>query len=138
MGLFNNSQVRAVPVFLTACMTLASVQPLLAMMACPVRLSDGKMDRGTIGISFMNSGKTPIRQLTFDCTSLQDGKALHEVCHTEAGVFYPGTPYTVHFANTGKASKSIEVSVQSLRLQDGTVWTSSQDQPCSPLKIVQK
>ena len=104
-------------------------------MACPVRLSDGKIDQGTISVSFMNSGKTPIRELNLDCAPLQGRKAA---CHSEAGVFYPGTPYSLRFAYAGKPSRSIEMSVESVRLQDGTLWSSSQDQPCRPLKIVQK
>ena len=107
-------------------------------MTCPVRLSDGKIEQGTISISFMNSGKTPIRELSLDCSPLQGQKATRVDCHREAGVFYPGTPYTLRFGYSGKASRAVEVSVESVRLQDGTIWTSTQDQPCRPLKIVSR
>jgi hypothetical protein len=132
------TRIHILPVFLAACVTLAAVQPLQAANTCPVRLSDGKIEQGTIGISFMNSGKTPIRELNLDCSPLQGQKATRVDCHSESGIFYPGTPYTLRFGYTGKASRAIEVSVESVRLQDGTIWTSTHDQPCRPLKIVQK
>jgi len=138
MGYFKMSRLKALPLFLTAGMTFASVQPIHAALACPVRLSDGKMDQGTIDIRFMNGGKTPIRELNLNCTALQGAKTVRKECHTEAGVFYPGTPYTLHFALSGKPSKSLEVSVESVRLQDGTTWTAGQDHACSPLKVVPK
>jgi hypothetical protein len=137
-GFFDQSRLRATPFLLSACMALAVAQPLQAELACPVRLSDGKIDQGTISIRFMNGGKTPIRELNLDCTALGGGKAEHKACHSESGIFYPGTPYTVRFAYTGKAARSIEVSVNSAGLLNGSIWSSSQDQPCRPLKIVTK
>jgi hypothetical protein len=107
-------------------------------MGCPVRLSGGTMDRGSISVSFMNSGKTPIRELNLDCAPLEGKKTGRAECHSEAGIFYPGTPYTLRFAYASKSSRSVEVSAQSARLQDGTLWTATQDQPCRPLRIVQK
>ena len=136
--LLNGLRTMATPIFVTVCMALISSPSLQAAMTCPVRLSDGKIDQGTISISFMNSGKTPIRELNLDCTPIQGTKAARVDCHSEAGIFYPGTPYTIRFGYTGKASKAIEVSVESVRLQDGTIWTSTQDQPCRPLKIASK
>jgi hypothetical protein len=138
MEFFKTLYVNPAPTFLTACMALASGPYLQAAMTCPVRLSDGKIDQGTISINFMNSGKTPIRELNLDCIPLQGGKAARVDCHSESGIFYPGTPYTLRFGYTGKASRSIEVSVESVRLQDGTVWSATQDQPCRPLKVVSK
>jgi hypothetical protein len=136
--LLNRLRTLAMPVFVTAGLTLASAPSLQAAMTCPVRLSDGKMDQGTISISFMNAGKTPIRLLNLDCTPIQGGKSARVDCHSESGIFYPGAPYTLRFGYSGKASRAIEVSVESVRLQDGTIWTSTQDQPCRPLKIAQK
>ena len=138
MGFFNKSRIKATPILLTACMALASGPSLQAAMTCPVRLSDGKIDQGTISISFMNSGKTPIRELGLDCSPLQGRKSTRVDCHSESGVFYPGTQYSLRFAYSGKGSNAIEMSVESVRLQDGTIWTSTQDQPCRPLKIVSK
>jgi hypothetical protein len=138
MRFFRLPRTDASLALLSACMVLAASQPLQAANACPVRLSDGKIEQGTISINFMNSGKTPIRLLNLDCTPLQGGKATRIDCHSEAGIFYPGTPYSLRFGYTGKASRSIEVSVESVRLQDGTIWSSTQDQPCQPLKIVAK
>jgi hypothetical protein len=130
--------VQALTILLTACIPLSAAQPLQAANACPVRLSDGKMDQGTITIRFMNSGKTPIRELNLDCSPLPRQKFTRVDCHNEAGVFYPGTPYTLRFGYSGKASHAIEVSVESVRQQDGTIWTATQDQPCRPLKVVSK
>jgi hypothetical protein len=138
MRIFSRSRTTAASVVWIACSVFVSVQPIQAALACPVRISDGKIDQGTLSVSFMNAGKTPIRELYLDCTSLEGGKPVRKACHTEAGVFYPGTPYTMHFAYAGKPSKSLDVSVESIRLQDGTIWTAGQDQACRPLKIVQK
>jgi len=132
------ARINALPIVVTACLALAAVQPLAAANACPVRLSDGQIENGTISIRFMNQGKTPIREMNLDCSNLQGARAARVGCHNESGVFYPGTPYALKFPYTGKASRSIEVTVDSVRLQDGTLWTSSQDQPCRPLKVVQK
>jgi hypothetical protein len=105
-------------------------------MACPVRLSSGKVDEGKIDISFMNKGKIPIRQLELYCAPLQGQKARRLVCHTESGVFFPGTPYTLSFSYPEKSPQAIEVSVKTVLLPDGTLWTSTHDEPCRPLKIV--
>jgi hypothetical protein len=138
MGNCNVSRINALPILLAACVALAAAQPLAAANACPVRLSDGQIDQGTISIRFMNQGKTPIRELNLDCSSLQGGKSVRKECHDESGVFYPGTPYSLKFPYTGKAARSIEVTVESVRLQDGTIWTATQDQPCRPIKVAQK
>jgi hypothetical protein len=136
MGFLNTPRANKAAIFLTACIMSASVSSSHASMACPVRLSSGKVDEGKIDISFMNKGKIPIRQLELYCAPLQGQKARRLVCHTESGVFFPGTPYTLSFSYPEKSPQAIEVSVKTVLLPDGTLWTSTHDEPCRPLKIV--
>jgi len=136
MRFLNTLRVNKLAIFLTAWMILASVQSSHASMACPVRLSSGKVDQGKVSISFMNKGKVPIRQLELSCTPLQGRKERRLVCHTESGVFFPGTPYTLSFSYPGKTPEAIEVSLKTALLPDGTLWTSTHDEPCRPLKIL--
>jgi hypothetical protein len=138
MEVFNMSRSNMAPILLIACMIVASVQPLQASIACPVMLYSGKVDQGTVSIRFMNRGKVPIRQLDLDCGPLQGQKARLFNCHTEAGVFYPGTSYALSFSYPGKVPRTIQVSLQTVLLPDGYIWTATQDQPCRPLKIVQR
>ena len=136
MGFLNTPRANKAAIFLTACIMSASVSSSHASMACPVRLSSGKVDEGKIDISFMNKGKIPIRQLELYCAPLQGQKARRLVCHTESGVFFPGTPYSLSFSYPEKSPQAIEVSVKTVLLPDGTLWTSTHDEPCRPLKIV--
>jgi hypothetical protein len=108
-----------------------------ASMACPVMLYGGKLDRGAVSLNFMNRGKVPIRQLGLYCTSLQGHNRRRFECHAEAGVFFPGTPYTLSFDYPDKTSRLIEVSVKNAVL-DGYMWTSTHDQPCRPLKVFKR
>ncbi len=124
--------------FLSLSFMLTSVHSSpAASIACPVMLYGGKLDRGSVSLNFMNRGKVPIRQLGLYCTSLQGHKARRFECHAEAGVFFPGTPYTLRFDDPDKTSSSIEVSVKNAVL-DGYIWTSIQDQPCRALKVLKR
>ena len=136
MGFLNTPRANKAAIFLTACIMSASVSSSHASMACPVRLSSGKVDEGKIDISFMNKGKVPIRQLELYCAPLKGPKAKRLVCHTESGVFFPGTPYTLSSAYPGKTPPAMEISLKTVILPDGTLWTATHDEPCTPLKIL--
>jgi hypothetical protein len=117
---------------------LALTQPGQAAANCPIRLSGGAISQGTVTFSFMNQGKTPVRELHLDCTRRKGQKMVRTACHSESGVFYPGNPYSVRFDDTDKVSHPVEVIVESARFQDGGIWTSSQDVPCKALKLASR
>ena len=117
---------------------LGSVKPSRAGIACPVMLYGGKVDQGTVSVSFMNRGKAPIRELELNCTPLQGYKAKRSECHTEDGVFFPGTSYTISFSYPGKTPRTMSLSLKTALLSDGVRWTSIHDQPCKSLKITNR
>jgi hypothetical protein len=115
----------------------AFVQQSWAVIACPVTLVDGKADRDGIILSFRNTGKLPIQELELDC-ALTSSQGVHRTtCHNEMGLFFPGTDYTSSFAYRSHA-ESIQVSVKTARLSDGSTWMSIRDQRCRPLRIAPK
>jgi hypothetical protein len=136
MGFLSSQRLLKSTIFLTAWMIFGPVHDSQATMACPVRLSNGKLDQGKVNLSFMNKGKVPIRQLELYCAPLKGPKAKRLVCHTESGVFFPGTPYTLSFAYPGKTPPAMEISLKTVILPDGTLWTATHDEPCTPLKIL--
>ena len=94
-------------------MMMGSVQsPLAASTACPVMLYGGRLDHGAVSLNFMNRGKVPIRQLGLYCASMQGHKTKRFECHSETGVFFPGTPYSLRFDYPEKTSSLIEISVK--------------------------
>ena len=123
---------------LGVCIALVSVQPSQAGIACPVMLYGGKIDQGTVSVSFMNRGKAPIREFGLSCTPLQGQKAKRSDCHTEDGVFFPATSYTISFPYPGKAPRTMSLSLKTALLSDGVRWTSIHDQPCKSLKVTNR
>ena len=138
MRFFRSKRVYSARALLGICIALVSVQPSQAGIACPVMLYGGKIDQGTVSVSFMNRGKAPIRELGLSCTRLQGQKAKRSDCHTEDGVFFPGTPYSISFSYPGKTPRSMSLSLKSALLSDGVRWTSIHDQPCKSLKITNR
>jgi hypothetical protein len=138
MKFFRSKRVYSARALLGICVALVSVQPSQAGIACPVMLYGGKIDQGTVSVSFMNRGKAPIRELGLSCTPLQGQKAKRSDCHTENGVFFPGTPYTISFSYPGKTPRSMSLSLKAALLSDGVRWTSIHDQPCKSLKITNR
>jgi hypothetical protein len=135
MKLFRSKRVYSARALLGICIALVSVQPSQAGIACPVMLYGGKIDQGTVSVSFMNRGKAPIRELGLSCTPLQGQKAKRSDCHTEDGVFFPGTAYSISFTYPGKTPRTMSLSLKTALLSDGVRWTSIHDQPCKSLKI---
>ena len=138
MKFFRSKRVYSARALLGICVALVSVQPSQAGIACPVMLYGGKIDQGTVSVSFMNRGKAPIRELELSCTPLQGQKAKRSDCHTEDGVFFPGTPYSISFSYPGKTPRSMSLSLKTALLSDGVRWTSIHDQPCKSLKITNR
>jgi hypothetical protein len=138
MRFFRSKRVYSARALLGICIALVSVQPSQAGIACPVMLYGGKIDQGTVSVSFMNRGKAPIRELELSCTPLQGQKAKRSDCHTEDGVFFPGTPYSISFSYPGKTPRSMSLSLKTALLSDGVRWTSIHDQPCKSLKITNR
>jgi hypothetical protein len=138
MKFFRSKRVYSARALLGICIALVSVQPSQAGIACPIMLYGGKVDQGTVSVSFMNRGKAPIRELELSCTPLQGQKAKRSDCHTEDGVFFPGTPYSISFAYPGKTPRSMSLSLKIALLSDGVRWTSIHDQPCKSLKITNR
>jgi len=138
MRFFRSKRVYSARALLGICVALVSVQPSQAGIACPVMLYGGKIDQGTVSVSFMNRGKAPIRELELSCTPLQGQKAKRSDCHTEDGVFFPGTPYSISFSYPGKTPRSMSLSLKTALLSDGVRWTSIHDQPCKSLKITNR
>ena len=101
-------------------------------------LSRYATDPGTVSVSFMNRGKVPMSQLELYCTPLQGPKGKRSDCHTEAGLFFPGTSYTMSFAYPGKSPRAMSLSLKTALLRDGVRWTSIHDQPCKSLKITNR
>lgn len=114
-----------------------SVQQSWAAIACPVSLLEGEADQDGIVLSFRNKGKLPIQELEFDCTPTSSPKAHRLTCHAETGLFFPGTDYTSSFPYPKRAG-SIQVSLRTARLSDGSSWMFNRDQRCHPLKIDRK
>jgi hypothetical protein len=121
--------------FLAMIFLLASSQPSYAGLACPVMLYAGKVSQGTVTLSFRNQGKVPIREIDLACTPLHGRKSD---CHTEPGVFFPGTPYDINFSYPGKSPRSMVLSVKAAIYAGGLRWTSLRDQPCKSLRITNR
>jgi hypothetical protein len=108
-----------------------------AAVACPVILVEGKADHNSVSLSFRNTGKLPLQELEFDCAPAGSSTAHRLTCHRETGLFFPGTDYTSSFAYSGRGG-SIQVSLESARLSDGSSWLFNRDQRCRLLRIDRK
>ncbi len=117
------------------CLLILFAQRARAEIACPLMMFDGKSEQDDLGLTFMNKAKVPIRQIEFYCTSLNGPSARRSVCHTETGIFYPGTPYPIRFSKATKGARTILVSLRLIQFSEGFMWTSTQDQACRSLQI---
>src|ERR1700722_8295739 len=117
------------------CLLSLLAQQARAEIACPLMMFDGKSEQDDLGLTFMNKAKVPIRQIEFYCTSLNGQSERRSVCHTETGIFYPGTPYPIRFSNATKGARTILVSLRLVQFSEGFMWTSTHDQACHSLQI---
>jgi hypothetical protein len=132
--------IRTAPVALlrylaAVCLLILFAQRSLAEIACPVMIFDGKADQEILSLKLMDKAKVPIRQLEFYCTPLNGSSASRTLCHVETGIFYPGTSYPVRFNYAAKGAHTILLSLKSVELSEGYLWTSTHDQACRPLRI---
>jgi hypothetical protein len=104
-------------------------------LPCPVMLVSGDADRDNLHLSFRNEGKLPIQQVSFACSPQ---KTKGAICHTERGLFFPRTQYSIEFANESGNRRSILISVKAAMLGDGNVWETRPRQACRPLRIYRK
>jgi hypothetical protein len=104
-------------------------------MPCPVMLVSGHVRGGSIELSFRNKGKVPIQQVSLGCSPAMAGRARDAICHTESGLFYPGTPYTMTFAYTGARRGAVTLSVKGARLGTGELWMARSARACRPLVV---
>ena len=74
MKFCQSKRVHPARTLIGVCIALVSVQLSWAGIACPVMLYGGKIDPGTVSVSFMNRGKVPMSQLELYCTPLQGPK----------------------------------------------------------------
>jgi hypothetical protein len=111
---------------------------LQASGACPLTLVSGAGDRDSISVTFRNLGKLPIRRIEFNCVLArgQAHKAGDTACREDNAMFFSATPYTVRYAYPGGVAKTVLVSVKSVMLSDGYVWTPSRRETCRVLRIV--
>jgi hypothetical protein len=114
-------------------------QQMHPSIPCPVMLVSGHASRDSIELSFRNKGKMPIQQLSVGCTPPNAGKARDSICHTESGLFYPATKYTMQFGYTGAGrglvKGAVTISVKGARLGDGDVWIARTARSCRPLVV---
>ena len=124
---------------MTAMMMAAAVQlPAQQMrpsIPCPVMLVSGHVRGNSVELSFRNEGKAPIQQLSVGCTPPMKGQARDAICHTESGLFYPRTQYTMDFGYTGAGRGAVTISVKTARLGDGDVWMARTARSCRPLVV---
>jgi hypothetical protein len=123
---------------LAAVCLLILAQHSHAEIACPVMIFDGKAGQETLSLKLMDKAKVPIRQLEFYCTPLNGSPARRTVCHVETGIFYPGTSYPVRFNYAAKGAHTILMSLRSVQLSEGYIWTSTHDQACRSLRITSR
>lgn len=102
---------------------------------CPVMLVGGHVRGTSIELSFRNEGKVPIQQVSLGCSPPMKGQARDAICHTESGLFYPRTPYTMEFGYTGARRGAVTLSVKGARLGTGEFWMARSARACRSLIV---
>lgn len=110
-------------------------QPPPVAIPCPVLLVSGHVRGDAIELSFRNKGKAPIEELSLGCSPSSTGQARDAICHTERGLFYPGTPYTMEFAYMSARRGTVTLTVKRARLGTGEMWIPRSALVCRPLVI---
>ena len=119
---------------LATLLSLATL-PAAAQVACPLMLTTGTSTPDSLKIAIRNKGKIPVTSLSLACTPGPDRRAHNTICHTEAGIFYPGTPYFLTIPYPAANRQTITVSLKSAQLAEGPVWTTRSTDPCRALRI---
>jgi hypothetical protein len=121
-----------------ATLMLITAMQTLAQIPCPIALTTGNADQDSINLSFRNKGKVPIEQLSLSCAPPPDHKSRGAICHTESGIFYPGTEYWINFPYPAGNRHEIIVSVKIARVAGGIVWTPISSDSCRTLRVTRK
>jgi hypothetical protein len=114
-----------------------SAQQTLLQIPCPVMLVSGHVRGNNLELSFRNEGKAPIQQVSLGCSPPMKGEARDAICHTESGLFYPRTQYTMEFGYTG-AGGAVTISVKGARLGTGELWMARSARACRPLVVLRR
>lgn len=122
---------------LLACTAARGQEPPVAI-PCPVMLVSGHVRVNSIELSFRNEGKVPIQQVSLGCSPPMAGRSRDAICHTESGLFYPRTQYTIEFAYTGARRGAVTLSVKGARLGTGELWMARSARTCRPLVVRRK
>jgi hypothetical protein len=109
-----------------------------AQVTCPARLTDGVAGPDSIKLSFMNKGKIAIRQLILSCSPPLNQKTPGGVCHTEGGIFYPGTEYFMDIPYPGANRHPVVISLKAAVLVGGVIWNSTPAEACRTLRVLKK
>lgn len=119
-------------------MLLALPMPLLAQIPCPVMLTEGSLGHDTVMVSFRNSGKLPIQQLSLQCKPAPYHQSSLSACHVEKGVFYPGMQYSLQIAYPNASARPVTINVREAELSSGARWDQLSTNRCRPLRISRK
>jgi hypothetical protein len=125
----------------TLALVLFTVMPahdMHSQVPCPVSLTSANAEQGSIKLEFMNKGKVPIEQLSLACTPSANGKPRGAICHTETGIFYPGTEYWIEIAYPDANRHSTVIAVKEVRLAAGVSWNTGSSDPCRTLRVSRK
>jgi hypothetical protein len=112
-----------------------SAQQMPVQMPCPVMLVSGHVRGNSIELSFRNEGKMPIQQVSLGCSPPMTGRTRDAICHTESGLFYPRTQYTMEFAYTDARRGAVTISVKGARLGTGEFWMARSARACRGLVV---
>ena len=115
-----------------------SAQQTLLQIPCPVMLVSGHVRGNNLELSFRNEGKAPIQQVSLGCSPPMKGEARDAICHTESGLFYPRTQYTMEFGYTGAGRGAVTISVKGARLGTGELWMARSARACRPLVVLRR
>ena len=121
-----------------ATLMIATAQQTYGQISCPVSLTSGYTDQDSIKLSFRNKGKVPIEQLSLSCMPPADHKLPNAICHTESGIFYPGTESWIDLSYPGANRHEIVISVKTVRVAGGVIWTSRSSDSCRALRVTRK
>jgi hypothetical protein len=120
-------------------LVLAIVSLARAEFRCPVTLVSGAGDSDSVSITFMNTGKLPVRQLEFNC-KLVGGRADRSApsCKEDNALFFAGIEYTVNYPYRGRLPSRVRVSLKSVTLAGGVVWKPTNPADCRVLNVALK
>jgi hypothetical protein len=116
-------------------LAVVSAHDIYSQVPCPVSLTSANAEQDSIKLEFMNKGKVPIEQLSLSCTPSANNKSRSAICHSETGIFYPGTEYWIEIAYPGANRHSTVIAVKEVRLAGGVSWNTRSSDSCRVLRV---